>query len=457
MKKQCVVWALVSTLALTSVAVAQVETQITDLNTEALDAYQNLDIENAAAKLQEAISIAEQSGYMGPEVVQSFMNLGVVYSAGLGDLDQGLAAFLNAICMQPDAQLDPLLSTPDVLQVFGQAQADAQAGACPGGGPGTQVVPPPQDYGQPVYQQPGPVMGGGPQVLDHECPPGIKCDGTGDADDGGAPGDFARGFINLQLVAGMALVQSGMEADSIPPREEIFITETVEVPAPTMDDPNATAFEQRIFFDDRSAWVPDADSFDDFEQPELNIPRGVTPVSSKCAGDGQASGPLTIINLNDGLPEFTTDEPSKYCVRVETPGIVTNLALRLNPGYWITDTFALSLPFRLQFDSGEGTLSNMLIGLRGELMFNKQEEATGFPISWFFGFTYGQIQAKPPPKDPARPAPYVISGPFGGHTGFNFRWRVHRNFGLIIGPEIDVQFPDLLFNVDIGGGVEAAF
>jgi hypothetical protein len=116
----CVVVGLGST---SSVASAQIDTQITDLNTEAMEAYQNLDIDTAGTKLEEAIALAEQNGYVGPEVAVTYLNLGVVYVAGLGDMDQGGAAFLTALCMQPDAQVDPLLSTPDVQQVFMQAQA----------------------------------------------------------------------------------------------------------------------------------------------------------------------------------------------------------------------------------------------------------------------------------------------------------------------------------------------
>ena len=56
-----------------------------------------------------------------------------------------------------------------------------------------------------------------------------------------------------------------------------------------------------------------------------------------------------------------------------------------------------------------------------------------------------------------RAAPYVTSGPFGLHTGVNVRFRVHRNFGFIVSPELDLQLPALLFNADLSGGVEAAF
>jgi hypothetical protein len=75
----------------------------------------------------------------------------------------------------------------------------------------------------------------------------------------------------------------------------------------------------------------------------------------------------------------------------------------------------------------------------------------------FFGATYGQIQARPKPKDPGRPAPWAISGPLGLHAGLNVRWRIVRNFGLILAPEFDVMIPNLLFHGDLSLGVEAAF
>jgi hypothetical protein len=431
-----------------------VNAQLTQLNTQALEAYQALDIDTARSKLEEALGVAQQAGYYGPEVAQTYMNLGVVFVAGMNDRDQGLTAFVSAVCIQADIQLDPLLSTPDVQAVYAQAQQDAQAGACgpgaaPGPGPGGGAALPPGG-GQPMYQEQG--YGGG-QAMDQECPPGVVCEPAG-VDSG--PKDFARFFVNLQLAGGFAYVSSGMEADSRPPFTEIFLTQMVPGIDPNPNDMMDPPLVPRYYFDDRSAWVPDADSFDDYADAELGIPRGLTPVPGNCDGDGDKSGPTDLMNT-DGSQMYTTLEPSRYCVRVETPGVVSNLALRLNPGYFLSDSFALSLPMRFQFNAGEGPFSHMLIGVRGELLFSAMKTATGFPVSWFFGATYGQIQAKPPPKDPSRAAPYVISGPFGIHTGINVRVRIHRNFGFIASPEIDVQLPHFLFNGDLAIGAEAAF
>jgi hypothetical protein len=488
--------ALCSLLCAARVASAQVDAQIADLNAQALEAYQALDLDTARAKLEEALGVAQQTGYGGPEVGQTYMNLGVLFVAGMNDRDQGLSAFISALCFQPDAQLDPLLSTPDVQAVFAQAQQDAAAGACGApGGAAPQLMPTPSTA-------PPSVMGAGPSALDNECPPGVRCNPGGEDDSG--PTDWARFFFNVQLVGAFTYVSSGLEADSRPPIQEIFaptnffMTDENGVMTPidsnmvpgdlesdTFVDRNgdgnfdaADGFDfdmdgvldnfngdfdalgnpipdNRFYFDDRSAWVPDGDSFDDYENPLLDIPRGRTPVPGNCDADGQPTGPLDLRDMDGNM--FTSIEPTKYCVRVETPGIVNNLALRLNPGYFLSDSFAISLPIRFQFDAGQGSFSHMLIGVRGELLFSPVTAATGFPISWFFGATYGQIQAKPPPKAVDRAAPYVTSGPLGLHTGVNVRFRIHRNFGFIVSPEIDFQLPGILFNADLAGGIEAAF
>jgi hypothetical protein len=447
-------------------ASAQVDAQVGELNSQALEAYQALDIDTARAKLEQAISMAQQAGYAGPAVAQSYMNLGVVYIAGMNDRDQGLGAFLSALCMQGDVQLDPLLSTPDVQVVFTQAQQDARGGACgPGAVPMAPAAPPPPGVA-PTPGMMAPYTAGPQRDIDAECPPGVVCNSDGSTK---GPNDWARFFFNVQFAAGLAWVGPGMKTDSGPPAGEILKPRIVNTDTNDdgfindLDDENMDDLidtTERFFFNDKSAWVPDADSYDDFEKVDtmsgrIEIPRGITPLSTSCSGDGKETGPADVPGKND-LP-YPTIEPSSYCARVPKSGFVVNPALRLNLGYFITQSFALSVPLRFQFSAGKGSLSHMLIGLRGELAFSAPETATGIPISWFFGGSYGQVQAKPPPKDPKRAAPYVISGPFGINTGLNARFRVHRNFGFIVSPEIDVLLPDFLFNIDLSAGVEAAF
>lgn len=443
---------------------AQGNPQLADLNSEALEAYQNLDIDTAKAKLEQGIALAGQTNYVGPELVQLYMTLGVVHVAGASDHDQGLAAFTSALCMQPDAQLDPLLSTPDVQQVFIQAQSEA-ATNCGGGGGGAGVVPPPSQVGFAPASS-------GPQVEDVECPPGVVC---GAEDDGvkNGPGEFRRWFVNLQFAMGFGFVQPGMPTDSKPDINEIFLDNDVDAmgnPAPDgipgynyyeYDNMgNETLHEIRYLFDDTSGWVPDADSFDDYEDESAGIPRATTPVSTQCEADGTETGPSSVLNRpfsgQPGEPNLP-GEPSSYCVRVAASGFVPGYALRLTPGYFITESFALSLPMRFQLDSSGGAFGKIQIGARGEVLFSEMEEATGFPVSWFFGASYGKIEVLPPPKDPSREVPWIYAGPIGLNTGVNVRYRIHENFGLIAAPEVDVYLPDLLFNIELSIGAEAAF
>jgi hypothetical protein len=441
-------------------ASAQVDAQIRDLNRQALDAYQALDIDGARAQLERAIKLAQKNHLSGPTVAQSYLALGLVYVAGMSDQEQGLAAFVNAICIQNDVQLDPLLSTPTVKQVFVQARKDADAGAC-GPGSGTPAalaaVPRATQSAEPDLTVPDDGTYAAAET-DTECPPGMICSGSEGSSSRPDKG-FAKFFASVQLVVGFSLLRSGMEADSKPPR---LVAPPGQPPAPSdvfERSPNyyneeTMMIEDRFLFNPASPWVPDADSFDDYEDDE--IARGLTPLPGNCPADGIKTGPVGVPDAS-GVP-YTTLEPSKYCVRVATPGVVPALALRANIGYFLTDSFALSIPFRLQFESGEGTLSNILVGLRGELMFSPPKAPTGTAVSWFFGATYGQIQARPqPPPDSDVAGPYAVSGPLGLHTGFNFRVRLHRNFGVIIAPEIDVQLPDLMVHGDLSAGIETAF
>ena len=81
------------------------------------------------------------------------------------------------------------------------------------------------------------------------------------------------------------------------------------------DDFNGDGFpDNRFYFNDAGDFIPDADSFDDFEDPGLGIPRGVTPVPGDCPADGIATGPLDLFG-QDGRPMFASFKPSKCCRR----------------------------------------------------------------------------------------------------------------------------------------------
>lgn len=314
---------------------------------------------------------------------------------------------------------------------------------------------------------------------DRDCQPGLMCDdGICNIPGGleipdqigeGRPArtDFARGFIQIGMALGMSQVSAGMITDSAPPGGIDNVYDTRE----TVPDPNNpdVMIENPDYMTLRrdTPWVADADSYERKPVYEGGVPlsepgRLVTdefdviyrknPVT-ECPADGAVSGPGERFFTNDGYEYY----PTRYCARVNTFGFVASPAMRVAVGYFVIPRLSLAAIFRYQFDAGEGTLANILLGGRAEYLFIGGDAATGFSMSGFLGATAGQIQPQPPPQKSNQPAPFLISGIGGAHAGLGFRYRFHRNFGLVLAPEFDLQFPNILIHVDATLSAEAAF
>lgn len=315
---------------------------------------------------------------------------------------------------------------------------------------------------------------------DHECQSGLVCNdddnvcrlagagstevpeydestGTFEEPDEPDTGEPKRWFVQLGIATGFSYLVRGMEADRPAPRDRVFLAQgnsTQLLPDPVAflnaSPANAVVFPEPGTGVDPllTAWVPDADSAD-----ALNALEG------ECPADGTATGPeiyraaMAADPSGDHAAELF---PSSYCVRLKSSGFVPQVALRANVGYFITPRFAASGLFRFQFSSGEGTLAGILLGARGEYLLT-EPHSKGLSISGFGGFTFGQIQARPPADGSGDDAPFAVTGPLGAHVGSNVRYRFMPNFGVFGAPELDVQFPAFMFHIDATLGVEAAF
>ncbi len=283
---------------------------------------------------------------------------------------------------------------------------------------------------------------------DAELPPGWGAS-SGESRDSN-PKDFKRGFFQLGLAAGMTYVQAGMLADRNPPDNLVFVDKTTgryvqdplgkAVPATRFLFAGSRKDGSNILPDPatETAWVPDQDSSDSEGQ-----------VAGECPQDNVATGPDPTGKM--GL------FPSRYCVRVKKPGFVPGLALRGAFGYFVSQRLSLALITRFQFAAGVGTFSHMLLGGRIEYLLTRPR-GTGFMLSGFLGGTFGQIQAQPPTTGNAAIAPWIKSGLQGGNVGLALRYRIVKNFGFFMAPELDLQFPTFLWNIDLTfAGMEAAF
>lgn len=102
--------------------------QVLDLNRQGMEAYNNLEIEQAQQLLLQALQAAQRGGVTGSPLARTYLNLGVVAIGGMGDNGAGLDYMVRALQADPNVQLDPLTSTPDIQTVFALAVQRVRAG-----------------------------------------------------------------------------------------------------------------------------------------------------------------------------------------------------------------------------------------------------------------------------------------------------------------------------------------
>jgi hypothetical protein len=251
--------------------------------------------------------------------------------------------------------------------------------------------------------------------------------------------ELPRVIFNFGIAFGFSVVRPGMEADSSPPGGDRAVYVRDET------DPDYLTFRTD------TSWIPDADSWernpDGFSNTESEF-RPVSdpdsPIGDECPSDGEASGP--------GV-EFPNYLPTRYCVRVDDPGLVYVPALRVEAGYWVLPRLALSAIIRFQIASGRGTLPGVLLGGRAEYLLTAPE--SDFGVSAFGGATVGQIQ--PRPDSGSDNPPFIATGPGGVHAGMGFGFWAHRHVGFFIAPEVDFLFPRELLHFEIATGVKTRF
>jgi hypothetical protein len=162
----------------------------------------------------------------------------------------------------------------------------------------------------------------------------------------------------------------------------------------------------------------------------------------------------TMAWVEAGQPGCNRTEAGAYCVQVATPGFVPTVALRATVGYYLTERFALAATLRYQFNAGESSMANMLIGVRGQFLFT-EPVAEGLHLAGFIGTSYGQIQLQV--EQPQPPAPYILSGLNGVQLGTVLGYRFSRNLGVVVTPELHILFPTFMIGIDFTAGLEVAF
>lgn len=105
--------------------------QLADANRNAMEAYNNLDIEQAKAALEKAAKNAEKNGIRGPALARTYANLAVVLMGGLGDQKGATNAFARALREDPKVEPDPIVATPEIMAAYNAAKENQSEQAEP--------------------------------------------------------------------------------------------------------------------------------------------------------------------------------------------------------------------------------------------------------------------------------------------------------------------------------------
>ena len=102
--------------------------QITQLNRDAITAYQAKKFDEARKLLKQALDLATAAGLDKHAIkARTHIHFGVVIIGGFNQRDLGIKQFKKAIEIQPDISLTKSLVTPDLSEAFAEAKKGPDA------------------------------------------------------------------------------------------------------------------------------------------------------------------------------------------------------------------------------------------------------------------------------------------------------------------------------------------
>ncbi len=110
-------WAFgLAMLSVVSTAFADAnQNRVRQLDTQAMQAYAELEIDRANQLLEQARQLAERSGIHGNDLARIHLHLGIVAIGGSQDRAAGLEAFRRALAEDPSIELERENRTPEIV------------------------------------------------------------------------------------------------------------------------------------------------------------------------------------------------------------------------------------------------------------------------------------------------------------------------------------------------------
>ena len=122
---------VLAALCCPSLALGQVERAASErvrlLNKDAMTAYEALEFDKAKAALEKALAEAKKYNIDSTKIAaDTHLNLGIVWGTGFSNREMAIQHFTKALCIKSGLKLDPMLATPDMEELFNNAQENAK-------------------------------------------------------------------------------------------------------------------------------------------------------------------------------------------------------------------------------------------------------------------------------------------------------------------------------------------
>jgi hypothetical protein len=476
--------ALSTTLALSlpSTALAQQQEGPSDQRAReslrsAAEAYQNLDLDAATARVREARRRCGRNGCSRRVTAEIAVMDGVIAVGGRSNPDAGLRAFSEAVRSDPRVVIDPQLATPEITAVFSRARRQARG----------EIA---QLLHEPVQEQlvhaPIPVSIETGQIaparveLSYRQGDGAwrraRMERLGRAWGGEVPcdqtqtGEYIEYFVTALDSTDMPMAEAGN--DDTPLRVRLVRSRTRPAPAlpgrlppEVCRDPSERAAEGGTCANDGQC------------------AEGLVCRESVCARPPppRTSVPLLAVELGGGIGLVSISGSPAYdeavrsdpmdpnspaaCAMVSCPSTANGLSITPNLWFAARAQFAqrvgIGLGFRWQPDAGaRTTLASLLIALRAYYALTAGGFAKIGPIAAVYaGTAVGQISARAPGYvgQPFPNTGHVISGLNNLHAGARFEYGFGP--GIRAGADLTLQFmfPRFVFSADVTAFIGIAF
>jgi hypothetical protein len=443
----------------------------------AIEAYQNLDLDAAQARVRDARRRCGRNGCSRRVNAEIAVMDGVIAVGGRNNPDLGLRAFSEAVRTDPRVTIDPQLATPEINAVFSRARRQVR-------GEIAQLLHEPvqeQLYRAPVpiAIETGPVSparvelayreGDGPwrrirmERMGRAWGGEIPCDQT-------RTGAYLEYFVTAFDSTDLPMAEAGNE--DTPFRVRLVNTRTR--PAPSLPgrlppevcrDPNERSGEGgRCANDDQC--------IGGLVCRESVCSRPPPPRPSMALLELELGGGMGLVSVS-GTPAYdeavrtdpTDPNSPAMCVMVSCPAMISGLSVTPYLTFATRVQFAqrvgIGLALRWQPDAGtRTTLASLLIALRAYYALTAAGFAKTGPLAAVYaGTAVGQISPRAPGYvgQPFNDTGHVITGLNNLHAGARFEYGFGP--GLRAGADVAFQFmfPRFVFSTDLTAFFGIAF